>query len=115
MSSVAAGRDFSFFFSSQLNNFFARLSSSVVFIYFCFHFSMATPLPTPPEGEEAARNPYTAPEIKRKSDVRARDFEKPAGLARLESILARIYVEDSFASTAYADRLDAKAVVESIL
>ena len=76
---------------------------------------MATPLPTPPEGEEAARNPYTAPEIKRKPDVRARDFEKPAGLARLESILARIYVEDSFASTAYADRLDAKAVVESIL
>ena len=44
----------------------------------------------------------------------ARDFEKPAGLARLESILALVYVEDLL-STAYADRLDAKAVVESIL
>ena len=115
MSSVAAGRDFSFFFSSFFVWSVLFFRSSSVFIYFCFHFSMATPLPTPPEGEEAARNPYTAPEIKRKPDVRPRDFEKPAGLARLESILARIYVEDSFASTAYADRLDAKAVVESIL
>ena len=84
---------------------------------------MATdePLPTSPEeGEEEAKtttlkNPYTAPKTKRKPYVQARDFENYAGLARLESILARIYVEDSFASTAHADRLDAKAVVESIL
>ena len=48
----------------------------------------------------------------------ARDFENCAGLARLESILARIYVKSAFASirrNRTADRLDAKAVVESIL
>ena len=115
-----------------------RFSSSLLFLHFVtwgkqrnsHHFleKMSTaPLPTTttttaPEGgeEEAAttrtcENPYVAPETKRKPDVRARDFEMPAGLARLESILARIYVEESFASTAYADRMDAKAVVECIL